>query len=93
MYKEAAMQKITEGTIPFKGYHDWYWRAGFSEELSNLIKALDLTEAHILGQSWGGILLLAYMITQKPRGVRSIVLSSAPASVPPQAGSVIAGKV
>jgi proline-specific peptidase len=136
------MPKITEGTIPFKGYNTWFRRVGssepgkipllalhggpgfphnyleslddlaekgreviyydqigcgkspgpddddfynmelFEEELTAVIKALGLTEVHILGQSWGGMLLMDYMITKKPQGVKSIVLSSSPASVP-----------
>jgi proline-specific peptidase len=136
------MEKVSEGTIPFKGYHTWYRRVGssgpgktpllalhggpgfphtylqslddlagdgreviyydqigcgnspgpgdpdfysmelFEEELSNVIDKLGLKEVHILGQSWGGMLLMDYMITKKPRGVKSIVVSSSPASVP-----------
>jgi proline-specific peptidase len=136
------MAKVTEGTIPFKGYRTWYRRVGspepgkipllvlhggpgvthsymkslddlaekgreliyydqigcgnspgpegadfysielFKEELAAVIKALGLQEVHILGQSWGGMLLMDYMITQKPRGVKSIVISSSPASMP-----------
>jgi proline-specific peptidase len=136
------MEKVTEGTIPFKGYHTWYRRVGspepgkvpllalhggpgfphtylqslddlagdgreviyydqigcgnspgpedpgfysmelFEEELSNVIDKLELKEVHILGQSWGGMLLMDYMITKKPRCVKSIVVSSSPASVP-----------
>jgi proline-specific peptidase len=130
------MQKITEGTIPFKGYHTWYRRAGPPGQgkipllvlhggpgvTHSYMKSLDdlaeqgreliyydqigcgnspgpddddfysmelfeeelatLQEVHILGQSWGGMLLMGYMITKKPRGVKSIVLSCAPASIP-----------
>jgi proline-specific peptidase len=136
------MPKITEGTIPFKGYNTWFRRVGssgpgkipllvlhggpgfphnyleslddlaehgreviyydqigcgkspgpdsddfynmelFEEELTTVLKVLNLTDVHILGQSWGGMLLLDYMITQKPRCVKSIVVSSSPASVP-----------
>jgi proline-specific peptidase len=136
------MAKITEGTVPFKGYETWYRRVGeagagkipllalhggpgithsylkslddlavngreviyydqigcgnsqgpldgdfysvelFVEEVGAVIAALGLHEVHILGQSWGGMLLLAYMIHKKPQGVKSIILSSAPPSIP-----------
>jgi proline-specific peptidase len=142
------MPKITEGTIPFKGYQTWYRRAGssepgkipllvlhggpgflhnymqslddlaakgreviyydqigcgnspgpedagfysielFEEELTNVIKGLGLKEVHILGQSWGGMLLMDYMITKKPQGIKSIVISSSPASVPQFEGEI-----
>lgn len=45
------------------------------EELISLRKYLDLDKAHILGQSWGGMLVILYALT-KPEGVESIILSS-----------------
>jgi pimeloyl-ACP methyl ester carboxylesterase len=53
----------------------------FVEELANLRRELSLDEVHIYGISWGGMLALAYLLTQ-PAGVRSAVLASAVPSVP-----------
>jgi proline iminopeptidase len=44
-------------------------------ELQALRDSLGLTEVHLLGHSWGAMLLEAYMATQ-PTGVRSIILAS-----------------
>jgi proline-specific peptidase len=70
------------GNSPGPKDADFYSVELFKEELTNVIGSLGLKELHILGQSWGGMLLMDYMITKKPRGVKSIVLSSAPASIP-----------
>jgi proline-specific peptidase len=61
---------------------DFYSVELFEEELANVIKELGLKEVHVLGQSWGGMLILDYMINKKPPEVKSIVVSSGPASVP-----------
>lgn len=45
------------------------------EELDNVIKSLHLTRFHLLGQSWGGMLALAYAL-QQPQGLQSLILSS-----------------
>ena len=45
-------------------------------ELEALREHLGLEEVHLLGQSWGGMLLLEYICTRHPAGVKSIVLSS-----------------
>lgn len=46
------------------------------EELEAVRGALGLREVFLLGQSWGGMLLLEYVCRRKPAGVRGIVLSS-----------------
>jgi len=46
------------------------------EELIALRKHLGIEECHLLGQSWGGMLLLDYVCNYKPDGIKSIVLSS-----------------
>lgn len=45
-------------------------------ELKALREYLKLSELHILGQSWGGMLQIAYMCDEKPEGVKSMILSS-----------------
>ena len=46
------------------------------QELQALIKHLNLTHFHLLGQSWGGMLLLEYVTQYKPTNIQSIILSS-----------------
>ncbi len=53
----------------------------FLDELRTVRAALDLNRVHILGQSWGGMLLLEYALTQ-PDGVASLTLASTAASIP-----------
>ena len=48
----------------------------FVEELACIRQALDLTEVHILGHSWGTMLAAAYLIDAKPAGVASVIFSS-----------------
>ena len=45
-------------------------------ELKAVRKALNLSEVYLLGQSWGGMLLLEYMCRHEHQGVKGIILSS-----------------
>lgn len=52
------------------------WRVPrFVEELKCVRRELGLRQFHLLGHSWGAMLAAEYMFT-RPRGVRSLVLSS-----------------
>jgi proline iminopeptidase len=54
---------------------DKLWRVErFVEELGQLRAALGLKQVHLLGQSWGTMLLTDYMLT-KPDGVVSVIFS------------------
>lgn len=55
----------------------------FIKELDNLLDHLQLREKgfYLLGQSWGGMLGGAYAAL-KPKGLKKLVLASAPASIP-----------
>ena len=55
---------------------DFYLR-----EIETVRRALGLERCHILGQSWGGMLLMEYLVT-RPTGVVSATISSSPASMP-----------
>ena len=58
------------------------WTVGlFLQELEVVRESLGLERIHLLGQSWGGMLALEYLLT-KPSGVHSLVLASSLASVP-----------
>ena len=50
----------------------------FLDELATVRQALGLERIHLLGHSWGGILAMEYAL-QKPDGLLSLVLASAPA--------------
>lgn len=48
----------------------------FVDEIDHLRNKLNLKELHILGHSCGSTFLIEYMVTKKPKGVKSIVFSS-----------------
>src|SRR3982751_2658009 len=52
----------------------------YVEEVNAVRKALGLDRIHLLGQSWGGMLAMEYMIRQ-PEGVASVTIASSPASM------------
>ncbi|XDG05303.1 hypothetical protein ABKA04_004918 [Annulohypoxylon sp. FPYF3050] len=55
----------------------------FIKQLDELVDHLGVRDSgfHVLGQSWGGMLGSAYA-ARRPRGLRRLVLSGAPASMP-----------
>jgi len=53
----------------------------FVEEVGQVRKALGLNQIHLYGHSWGSMLAASYMLT-RPSGVRSLILASAPMSIP-----------
>ncbi len=55
---------------------DLWNRKVWTDELMALREHLHLDRVHILGQSWGGMLLIGYLIDHKPEGVVSAILSS-----------------
>lgn len=55
---------------------DLWNRKVWTDELMALREHLHLDRVHILGQSWGGMLLIGYLIDHKPKGVVSAILSS-----------------
>ena len=58
------------------------WTVNFYvRELDAVRRHLGLEHCHILGQSWGGMLLMEYLVT-RPRGLVSAIVASSPASMP-----------
>ncbi len=53
----------------------------FVEEVDVVRRALGLEHIHLLGQSWGGMLAMQYMLTQ-PSGIASVTVASSPSSIP-----------
>src|SRR5215471_18740270 len=58
------------------------WRVDrFVEELGIVRRELGLDRVHLLGQSWGGMLAIEYVLTQ-PKGIVSLILASTLSSMP-----------
>ena len=58
------------------------WRIDrFVKELAQVRAALGLKQVHLLGQSWGTMLLTDYMLN-KPKDVRSLIFSDPTLSIP-----------
>ena len=54
----------------------------FLDELQNLLMKLGVADAyHLLGQSWGGMLAAEHAV-RRPAGLRSLIISDSPASMP-----------
>ena len=61
--------------------HPELWNADtWVRELIALREHLGLNECHLLGQSWGGMRILAYICNYAHSGVKSLILSSTLAS-------------
>lgn len=58
------------------GHPELWTLQTWTNELIQLRKHLGLNRCHILGQSWGGMLAISYLIDQKPKGICSAILSS-----------------
>lgn len=57
--------------------HPELWKTEtWVDELDALRKYLHRDQVHLLGQSWGGMLALAYVYERHPDGIRSLILSS-----------------
>jgi L-proline amide hydrolase len=58
-----------------------YWTPGlFVEEFGALVAHLGLSEYHVLGQSWGGMLGTEIAV-RRPRGLASLAICNSPASM------------
>lgn len=53
-----------------------YTQETWVKELENLRQRLHLNKIHLLGQSWGGMLVIIYMCDYHPQGIQSLILSS-----------------
>ena len=63
------------------GHPELWTLTTWLDELEALRSHLHLDRVNLLGQSWGGMLIFAYMIDRHPEGIESIILSStAPSS-------------
>ena len=71
-----SYDQIGCGNSYLDGHPELWNMETWIEELKAVRKALGLEELILLGQSWGGMLLLEYMCRHAPTGVKGIVLSS-----------------
>ena len=64
------------GHSPAPGRKDLFTLQTWKEELMALRDYLKIDDVHILGQSWGGMLLISYLVDEQPKGIRSAIFSS-----------------
>jgi proline iminopeptidase len=64
------------GNSYLDGHPELWKQDTWLDELEELRKFLNLDECHIIGQSWGGMMQIAYAIERKPKGVKSFIISS-----------------
>lgn len=74
--KVISYDQIGCGNSYLDGHPELWTADTWINELISLRKYLGLNEVILLGQSWGGMLIIQYMIDRKPEGVNGIVLSS-----------------
>ena len=58
------------------GHPELWTRETWVKELETVRDFLGISECHLLGQSWGGMLVLEYICNYQHSGVKSIILSS-----------------
>ena len=64
------------GNSYLEGHKELWNLKTWIDELKAIREHLHLDELHILGQSWGGMLEIAYISDEKPKGIKSVILSS-----------------
>ena len=64
------------GNSYVEGHPELWTLKTWIDELKAIRKHLNLNEVHILGQSWGGMLEIAYISDEKPEGIKSAILTS-----------------
>ncbi|MCF0203385.1 MAG: proline iminopeptidase-family hydrolase [Bacteroidaceae bacterium] len=64
------------GNSYLDGHKELWNQKVWLDELVALREYLGLDECHIIGQSWGGMMQIAYAIDYKPKGVKSFIISS-----------------
>jgi proline-specific peptidase len=74
-YDQQGCGNSDQPDDPARWTVDFYVR-----EIDTVRRALGLERLHILGQSWGGMLLMEYLVT-RPTAVASAIIASSPASM------------
>lgn len=76
-YQLIMYDQLGCGNSYLDGHPELWTQETWMNELVALREYLHLDEVHILGQSWGGMMAIAYAVDFQPKGVKSIILSSA----------------
>lgn len=71
-----SYDQIGCGESYLNGHAELWTLQTWMDELSALRRHLHLDRVHLLGQSWGGMLIIAYLVDCQPEGVESAILSS-----------------
>ena len=71
-----SYDQIGCGESYVEGHKELWNLQTWTDELIALRQWLHLDRVHLLGQSWGGMLIMAYLIDCKQEGVESVILSS-----------------
>ena len=72
MYDQLGCGK---SSIP-DDHPELYNKNTWVKELMALREYLHLSQIHLLGQSWGGMLAIIYMCDYAPQGIKSLILAS-----------------
>ncbi len=64
------------GNSYLDGHPELWNQKVWLDELEALRKHLNLDVCHIIGQSWGGMMQIAYAVDYHPEGVKSFIISS-----------------
>jgi proline iminopeptidase len=75
-----SYDQIGCGNSYLDGHPELWTQETWINELIALREYLNLEQVHLLGQSWGAMQAIAYIIDFQPKGVKSIILSSGHAS-------------
>lgn len=75
-----SYDQIGCGNSYLEGHPELWTQETWINELIALREHLHLEQVHLLGQSWGAMQAIAYIIDFQPKGVKSVILSSGHAS-------------
>lgn len=75
-----SYDQIGCGNSYLDGHPELWTQKTWIDELIAIREHLHLDEVHLLGQSWGAMQIIAYVIDEKPEGLKSLILSSGHAS-------------
>ena len=75
-----SYDQIGCGNSYLDGHPEMWTQKTWIDELIAIREYLKLDQVHILGQSWGAMQAIAYVIDHQPEGVKSLILSSGHAS-------------
>lgn len=71
-----SYDQIGCGRSYVEGHTDWWNLDTWMDELIAFRDYLGLDQAHLIGQSYGGMLIIAYLIEKKPNDICSAIITS-----------------